>query len=362
MVFELFVLVFTFLIPLLFCKNKPIKKAGFIIAFIYMFVISALRGDFTADHSNYLFGFIANSKKTLADIIFGIQTHSSFQKGFDIFEWMISRITDDPQMLIVVTSFIILYAYYRIGKNLNDKYIFLLMFICYGPLFQSYNTLRQMLAIAVWTYAYETIFEGKFKEYVIITLIASSIHVSMIIMIPLYFVFRLNFSFKTIAIELAVTILSTLFFDKLFYLFDSLLFSGKYATYESVYYSKGTTLVEPFVILMFIILLFIKQNESSNMYGKGKDRPLICLNEHNSILVNGSFLWLLVHVLALKFYYLGRLKFALFIFPTVAVTELLCKIFGLNNRIILKICVILALILKYYIYSPYFGEYIFYFQ
>lgn len=70
------------------------------------------------------------------------------------------------------------------------------LFFSTGVYFDSYNGLRQYIAVAIVFYALKYIWSGNFKRYCFIVLIAMLFHYTAVIMIPMYFVRFLKINFK----------------------------------------------------------------------------------------------------------------------------------------------------------------------
>ena len=108
--------------------------------------------------------------------------------GFNYLMIFLNRCGFHPQMIIVVTSVIIFTIYARaIQKYSQDIPYSLLLF-----LMLSYcgmiNGIRQVLAGAVIFLGLPFLRDKKFMPYALLVLLASTIHASAIIMLPLYFV------------------------------------------------------------------------------------------------------------------------------------------------------------------------------
>ncbi|EEK77696.1 EpsG family protein [Bacillus cereus] len=112
-------------------------------------------------------------------------------KGFYIFQMILKRYTDDPQAMVFITALITnvlivltLYKYSRLVE------ISLYVYITSGMYLVSMNGIRQYLAAAIIFAATKYIFDGNWKMYILIVLIASTFHQSALVLIPLYFLIR----------------------------------------------------------------------------------------------------------------------------------------------------------------------------
>lgn len=115
--------------------------------------------------------------------------------GFNLLMIAINRMGLHPQYIIVVTSLITFTAYgFYIGKYSMDVPYSLLLFL-FVTYFTMINGIRQVLAAMVVFLALPAVRDKKFIPYALLVLLASTLHASAFIMLPLYFVItgpRLN--------------------------------------------------------------------------------------------------------------------------------------------------------------------------
>ena len=115
----------------------------------------------------------------------------AYDPGFNILCKLISYISTDRQAFIVITSLIVFglvgrYIYINGKDVVLETFMFLVSF-CY---MMYMNIIAQAVAMAIFLFAMEFLKEKKYIKYVLAVLLASSIHVSAIIlllMIPLSF-------------------------------------------------------------------------------------------------------------------------------------------------------------------------------
>lgn len=108
--------------------------------------------------------------------------------GFNLLMIFLNRLGLESQSIIFVTSFatFIVYAIY-IYKYSTDVPYSLLLFLLVSY-FTMINGVRQVLAAAVIFIGLPSLRERKFLPYALLVLLASSLHASALIMLPLYFV------------------------------------------------------------------------------------------------------------------------------------------------------------------------------
>ena len=116
-------------------------------------------------------------------------------RGFNLFMILLNRINKDPQFFIIVTSIIILGLYVYIVSKYSYNTIFSLYLLLLLNYLTSLNGIRQVMAAAIFGLSIKWIVQRKMLPYMIMVLFLSTLHASILVMIPLYFIFsgkRLN--------------------------------------------------------------------------------------------------------------------------------------------------------------------------
>lgn len=171
-------------------KSNLQKRLIFTAALILPCLLAGLRYDVGTDYFTYLQAF---------EIIkLGGETrweHVEF--GFYLLNVILNKLNLPPESIFFVSSFITLFFIYNgISNNEIIKYSFLAPFIFYLMFFQaSFNTIRIIMAVSIFFYNIRYIKERDFKKYFIFTMLASSIHLSAIVTLPVYFMY--NFLVKS---------------------------------------------------------------------------------------------------------------------------------------------------------------------
>ena len=109
-------------------------------------------------------------------------------RGFSLMMIFLNQISPDPQLLVIVTSVITFAIYiHTIRTYANDLPFSLFLFFILTFL-SSINGIRQVLAGAILTLALPWIRDKKTIPYILLVLLLSTLHASILVMIPLYFV------------------------------------------------------------------------------------------------------------------------------------------------------------------------------
>jgi len=115
-------------------------------------------------------------------------------------------------ILKLITSIII---YRFIQRYCSEEYFFFA--IAFFTVLLGYfmfidNPMRNVIAVAIFLYAIPCIEKNNFKKYLLITLLAATFHFSAIVLIPLYFILKKNYSNKSLVIIFIIT--NLIFIDR----------------------------------------------------------------------------------------------------------------------------------------------------
>lgn len=205
--------------------------------------------------------------------------NGGYEPGFILFLMLLKSITEDPQFLILVTSLIInILNIWTIRKYSKDSYFELavFMYIASGYYLVTMNGMRQCLAVSVMFAATELIIRGKFKRYLLLSLIMSMFHNSALIMIPMYFVVRQEAWSKNIYRLLILFIIGLTFYEPLMQLVFKLLGDSKYAGYSS-FNEGGANILRIMVQGVPIFLAYIKRDRLKEKLENGNILVNMCL-------------------------------------------------------------------------------------
>lgn len=247
---------------LLCLKNN--NKIFLFIIFFELFFISGFRNwNIGNDTKNYINVFVA--------ITSNLDLSSHMEKGYLLFNKALSLFTDNPQSILLVTSFlilgIILYFIYK-----YSKFIFLstLLFVILQFAI-TLNIVRQYMALIIVLLGFKFVIKRQFIPFFLFCLLATTFHTSAIVAIVFYFIYPLNIKIKNIIVILVLTFLIFIFIapflDKIFQIL------GRYQSYigsrllgEEI---KLASIMKTFVnfgvfLFCFISYFFISKHENFN--------------------------------------------------------------------------------------------------
>lgn len=185
-------------------------------------------------------------------------------KGFTIFQLILYNINSDPQFFVFVTSFITqMLNIFTMALYRNYFELQIYMYFTAGYFLVTMNGIRQALAAAILFAATYLIIKGKFILYLIIVAIASTVHSSAIIMIPVYFIVRQEAWSKEMKIIIGLAAISFLFFNKLMPQVFSIMSNSSYVEYAEDIASggNGSSFMRMIVNAVPIFLAYIKRHK-----------------------------------------------------------------------------------------------------
>ena len=178
-------------------KNR-LNNIGFCLLLIIMSLFAGLRSSVVGTDS----GGYARSFESFS------YAHRQLEQG-------ISMLTDEPgffylqkilgsfsnDYVVLFTGVALIFSVFvlmAIRKNSEMPLFSLFVFVTLGYYTFVFNAARQGLAMAIYMTSIQFILSRKFWKYVIVVLIAAMFHKTIIIAIPLYFIFTMKYSVKTL--------------------------------------------------------------------------------------------------------------------------------------------------------------------
>lgn len=296
-----------------FNKNVHIKLVSHIfsaIAFISMFIVSGYRYYVGTDYAVY--------KQLFLDTYPKMNELPSDEIGYYILNKLVYKISTDYQSIFIVTSLIILLLIFiTIYRECNKYELGIYLFITLYHFYSSFNVIRQYIAIAITFYAVKYIFEHKFYKYLIAILLASSFHITAIIMIPVYFIVQIKMDTKDFIYGAIIGIVCLNAFEKVLSILIDLF--PKYEQYnDSVLFTYGS--IRGLVIYGIIFMVIYIYRDK-----------LIKADIKNSVYINFIFISLLVSILTTRGVLFARIAGFFNIYAVILIPNLI-DIFNKKER------------------------------
>ena len=236
-------------------NNRSFNSKIFYLAVsILLVIISGFRGDFAVDYNNYVDLFYRYENWSFLQIL--SKNFMGYpETGYLVYQFLIKLIYNNPILLFVVTSIIIV----KLNIDVIEEYfpygiLPVLLFIELGNYYSSFNVMRQILAASILLIGSSYLYDKKFLKYSIVVLIAFTIHKSALIMLPFYFILNIKLKKQGIVWFTIASILLSVFLPQIIS-FVQIFYWGWYNS--EVYGMKGysiNNLVAPAFITVFPLM------------------------------------------------------------------------------------------------------------
>lgn len=227
-------------------RDTKAKKIYFILVTIQLALVVGLRANIIGiDTINYGWIFKQASLMNLKDILY---KPTEIEKGYMIFQYIVSRFSTDFNVFLTIVSFIFMSSIgFIIYKNSPEPCLSFIFFIGLGFYTFSMTGVRQTLALAIVLFSFEFIKKRKIIPFILIVLLASSIHFSAIVFLPAYFIAYKKIT-KLYVVMASVTIPASFLFKESIFSFLSKVSGYGYEYFEN----EG-----PYVLIILMITVFI---------------------------------------------------------------------------------------------------------
>ena len=234
-------------------KIKSLATFWSVVIFIILALVSGGRGDIgdtgAYKHSYTILASNPNLFKFEGDF------------GFGLLSLALIQVSTDPQILIFITA-LITNLFNTITFNKYRSYLELqvYLYITSGYYTVTMNGIRQCLVASILFACTNMIIEGKFKKYLIVVLLVSTIHKSALILIPVYYIVRQEAWSKQIVKLIILSIIGVIFYNKLEPILFKLIGNTQYGHY-SEYNGGGASIIRTIVNAVPVALAYLKRSE-----------------------------------------------------------------------------------------------------
>ncbi|MGG0185163.1 EpsG family protein [Bacillus rhizoplanae] len=188
--------------------------------------------------------------------------------GFNIFQMVLQKYTDDPQVMVFITALItnilIVFILYKYSRLID---LSLYVYITSGMYLTSMNGIRQYLAAAIIFAATKYIFDGNWKKYILIVLLASTFHQSALVLIPIYFLIRRKAWSGTTFILLFLAVLIVIGFNQFSEVFFAAIGDTQYGNYKD-FHEGGANILRVAVDAAPLILAYFGRERLRELFPK----------------------------------------------------------------------------------------------
>lgn len=163
-------------------KSNKLKRIYLFSMFFFAFLYSGLRGE-TVGLDTTLFKAIFDN--IASNGLVELPRNTEVEKGYMVVNYILSRMGFSSQAVIILESAVICCSFYNIIKKYSKNYALSALIFISMIFTVTMNVARQYVALAFLLYAFDAILEKKPKLAVVFILLATSMHYSAIVMMPL---------------------------------------------------------------------------------------------------------------------------------------------------------------------------------
>jgi hypothetical protein len=178
------------------------------------------------------------------------------EAGFWLLNYLGHFITQDFFIIFLFSSLIITACYFYSLKYFNLKTLSLFTLLFIGPYYFQLNGNRQAIAIAIFSISVIFIIKKQPVKYIISIFVGFLFHKSIIICLPLYFIFKSDIRPKKIGFIIFVFLFVVVFFQSFINLASSI--DNRYSSYGDKQDTHGGLVVSTFNILLFCWFLMCR--------------------------------------------------------------------------------------------------------
>jgi transmembrane protein EpsG len=189
--------------------------------------------------------------------------------GFGVLQKILKLYSSDPQVLVfttaLITNVLIVYVLYKYSR-LFELSIYL--YITSGLFIVSMNGIRQFLASAIIFAAIKYIFDGNWKKYFLVVILAATIHQSAFILMPIYFIIRRKAWTLPTFVLLTLTIFLVIAYNQFSQVLFSLLENTSYGKDYKDLNEGGANYIRVAVYAIPLIIAFIGRERLRAVFPK----------------------------------------------------------------------------------------------
>lgn len=264
--------IYLILIFMIFCgigvKNIKVKKWIEYCSVALMIFISAIRVNVGTDFLSYkiMFSYITKNSKDV-------------ELGYRYLNVIAKFITDDFQLLIIIESIIIVtFIYLGIKKYMNKEETLwgILLFVLTNHYFQSFNAIRQYIAISIcFCFIINFIYKKDLFKFCLTVMFSTLFHKSAILMLPFFWILNNKYDKRLLLFFQLISFCFILIDIKnILFIFDFLI-PDKYLVYLNSAFFQDKSNLAKFKLIIPNILLIISILNSKFLYRQNKYNIII---------------------------------------------------------------------------------------
>lgn len=315
-------------------KFKDRNKVICIVIGIQLFALSAFRANSVGiDVREYIHRFLIISKLPW-DFLYENNKLLCFEYGYTVFNKLISIISDDERILLLITSAVIIIGISKyFYENSKLPWLSFYLFITLGHFSNSMNLVRQYIAIIIIVNSIKYIQKRQLFNFLISLIVAINFHTSALIFFILYPLSKIKINRIYLSLIICGIIFIKMFSIKII---TTILNMSSYIGFSDLV-GEGNGWSTLLLLLVVIFLTFIYKNSFKKV------------NENAYLYYHILLISLVFNVLAFDFVHFGRAMLYYTINLTIIIPNLVHCISSqiMKNAIIIGTCIVTFI---YYIY------------
>ena len=327
-------------------ENDTYRKRFIVILFIFFGVLIGLRSEHVGnDTQEYICTFHSIATTDSISHFFW-----RFEIGYVVMNRLISYITKNPQIVLIVSSAITMTAFARfILRYSQNVWLSACLFYFMGYFGRSANTIRLCLAISFVLVAYDFLLTKKMAPFVAMVILASLFHQTAIIFLLAWIVKDMKLGVRNILIMLIIAITALWAFPLILKL--SLVVFPTYEHYiDSVYLNaeiRLASIINFLVEMSVVIMIFASANQKILSKKTGKirgdhEKTFVFSNANAEVLL---LVGLFITLVSFRFNLLGRISLYFNVFSLVFVPNALKSLENSKVQRLLTFAVVISFFL-----------------
>lgn len=318
--------------------NKKVRKQYVIIIFMILTAIAMFRSyKVGVDTLQYYrnFNIIANLNWSDVDIL-------RYEPGYFYFCKVLSEISKDPHILIMVSSLIIIPSVGRfIYKYSKNVALSIFLYITLNIYFFHLTGMRQSIAIAILLYGIGFLIEGKYIKYSLVVILAAQFHSSAIFLLCMILIRKSSCGKKTYIRMLIISLLGFVFYNQIFKLASILI--TKYEGYADSIFGESNY----FGALLMFLVYFIIYSICQIYQFRGRSQYKFEDNVIGKIAFRSLSIAVCLQVITMRMNIIGRMVPYFIIFAIIAVPDAISRV--KSKKFIVSILIIVMLLFTYWL-------------
>ena len=159
------------------------------LAYLIYIIFAVSKSVMPGEGANDAYAYYLNFIRADCTLRYFMTKVTTFELGYSFAVWVVRKVTSDYRFMLWIwhtLTFILTVGYYK-KVYLKTNYFFT-VFVGLMLLITQFNTLRMSISIAIALFSLFAMYKKRWIKTVIIILCAASIHVSALIMVPVFIV------------------------------------------------------------------------------------------------------------------------------------------------------------------------------